>query len=211
MFKKSLLAVLSATLLFSGIAAAPANAVTIKVTSAPAINKYATVGTKVTATLAKLNVKTTKVSLQWFYNGKAIPKATAATYVISKTQKTGTLQLVETAMVGSTKKVLASNTIEIGKLWVGGVATLAYTDANQTSVTVSIPQVLPKPAEVTYGWLRDNFDILSDGKPVREIGVADHGATLAAKIEFKAPKGYTGVTLYTNDVSPAEVTRTYET
>lgn len=211
MFKKSLLAVLAATLLFSGIAAAPANAVTIKVTSAPAINKYATVGTKVTVTLAKLSVKTTKVMLQWFYNGKAIPKATAATYVIPKTQKTGTLQLVETAMVGSTKKVLASNTIEIGKLWVGGVATLSYTDANQTSVTVSIPQVLPKPAEVTYGWLRDNFDILSDGKPVREIAVADHGATLAAKVEFKAPKGYTGVTLYTNDVSPAEVTRTYET
>ncbi len=90
MFKKILLAVMASTLLLSGITAAPANAVTIKVVSAPTITKYAKVGSKLTAVGAKFNVKTTKVSWQWYYAGKAIPKATANTYVVKSTQKTGT-------------------------------------------------------------------------------------------------------------------------
>ncbi|MEY4079309.1 MAG: hypothetical protein RIS80_1078 [Actinomycetota bacterium] len=211
MLKKMFMAVMAATLLFSGITAAPASAVTIKVTSAPAINKYGTVGTKLTASVAKFNVKTTKVSWQWFYNGKAISKATANTYVIKSTQKTGTIKAVETVMIGSVKKVLTSNVLTIGKMWVSGKATLAYTDGGQTAVSIAAPQVLPQPASVTYGWLRDNFDILSDGAATRTIGVADRGATLAGKVVFKAPAGYTDATLLTNDIDVASVARTYET
>ncbi len=211
MFKKSLLAVLAATLLFSGITAAPASAVTIKVTSAPVIAKYATVGTKLTAALAKFNTKATKTSWQWYYNGKAIAKATANTYTIKTTQKTGTIKAVETAMFGKTKKVLASNVITIGQMWIGGVATLEYTDANQTSVTIKMPQILPKPKSISYNWLRNNFDILGDGTAVRTIQIPDHGSVLAAKVQVIAAKGYTSKTLYTNEVSPTEVARTYST
>jgi beta-glucanase (GH16 family) len=211
MFKKLLLVVLTASLLLSGLAAAPANAATIKVTSAPAIAKVATVGTKLTASLAKFSAKATKVSWQWFYNGKAIAKANEKTYTVKATQKTGTIKVVETAMFGKTKKVLASNVIEIGVMWISGTASLAYTDANQTSVTISMPQILPKPKSIEYKWLRNNFDILGDGKAVRAIQIPDRGSVLAAKVDVIAPKGYMSKTLYTNEVSPTAVTRTYNT
>jgi len=211
MFKKLLLVVLTASLLLSGLAAAPANAATIKVTSAPAIAKVATVGTKLTASLAKFSAKATKVSWQWFYNGKAIAKANEKTYTVKATQKTGTIKAVETAMFGKTKKVLASNVIEIGVMWISGTASLSYTDANQTSVTISMPQILPKPKSLEYQWLRNNSDILGDGTAVRTIQIPDHGSVIAAKVQVIAPKGYTSKTLFTNEVTPTEVTRTYNT
>lgn len=211
MFKKSLLAVLVASLLLSGIGAAPASAVTIKVTTAPAIAKYATVGTKLTATLARFNTKATKSSWQWYYNGKAIAKATTNSYTIKTTQKTGTIKAVQTAMFGKTKKVLSTNVITIGQMWIGGSATLAYTDANQTAVKISVPQVLPKPKSLTYKWLRNNFDILGDGKALRTLGIADRGSLLAAKIDVIAPKGYVSKTIFTNEVSPSAVELTYNT
>jgi beta-glucanase (GH16 family) len=209
MIKKLLLAVMASTLLLSGISAAPASAVTVKVIAAPAITKYAKVGSKVTATPAKLNVKTTKVTWQWYFAGKAIPKATSSSYVVKSTQKIGTLKAVETAYIGSLKKTFTSNVISIGKLWVSGKATVGYTDANQTTLAVTLPQILPAPAGVTYSWLRDNFDIYSDGTQTRTISLTDRGATIAAKIVVKAPAGYTDVTLLTNDIEPASVDRTY--
>jgi beta-glucanase (GH16 family) len=210
MLKKTLLALLAATLLFSGISATPANAVTIKVVSAPSITKYAKVGSKVSAVAAKFSLKTTKTTWQWYFAGKAIPKATASTYVVKSTQKTGSLKVVQTAYIGSVKKVLTSNVIYVGRLWTSGKATLRYTDANQTAVEVVLPQILPAPASVSYSWLRDNFDIYSDGTKTRTIGLTDRGATLAAKVVVKAPAGYTDLTLLTADIEPASVTRTYE-
>lgn len=209
--KKTLLAILAATLLLSGITSAPASAVTVKVLSAPTITSYAKVGSKVTAVAAKFSVKTTKVTWQWYYAGKAIPGATANTYVVKSTQKTGSLKAVETAYIGSLKKVLTSNVIFVGKLSVSGKAVLGYANNDQNSLSVVVPKILPAPAGVSYTWMRDGLDLYTEN-PVasRALNLTDRGAIMSAKVVIKAPTGYSDITLTTNNFQPAAVARTYE-
>lgn len=210
MFKKVLLAVLLSAGLLATSVVGSAEAASIKVTSAVSIAKYAAVGTKLTAAAAKFSAKPSKITWQWYFNSKAISKAQAKTFTITKAEKGGRVKVVETAYFGATKKTSTSNVIEVGKLWISGTASLAFATDNQT-LSVSVPQVLPKPASVEYVWLRNNFDILSDGLANRTVGIADAGATLAAKVTFKAPKGYDSVTMLTNDVEVAPKTRVYKT
>jgi beta-glucanase (GH16 family) len=185
-----------------------ASAATIKVVTPPSIAEVATVGTKLQVKVAKFNLKTTKVAWQWFYNGKAISKATTNTYTIKSTQKTGTLKAVETAYFGASKKTVSSNVINVGIMKVTGQASLNFLDGQKTAVAANLPTVLPKNASAEIVWLRDNFDILSDGRATRTVAVADRGSTLAAKITFKA-KGYKDVTVYSNDVNIDAKARTY--
>ncbi|MFM5903615.1 MAG: family 16 glycosylhydrolase [Microbacteriaceae bacterium] len=210
MFKKVLLATLLTAGLLGSSLVAPATAASVKLTTAVSIAKYAAVGTKLTAKDAKFSTKPSKITWQWYFNAKAIKKATSKTFTITKAEKGGSVKVVETAYFGKTKKTSTSNVIEVGKLWISGTASLAFGGDNKT-LTVTVPQVLPKPAATEFGWLRNNFDILSDGLATRTVSVADAGATLAAKVTFKAPKGYDSATLLTNDVDVASQTRVYKT
>ena len=210
--KKLLAPILIGALLLTGLGASAAFPATkVTVVSAPKINSYATVGTKVTATLAKFNIKASKVALEWLYNGKVVPKSTATSFVIKAGQSTGTLQLRETATVGTTKKVLVSNKINIGQLFVVTKPTLAYTDGNNTTLALTPGTVLPAPVSVTNSWVRDGATLLvTPSSLTRELQVADRGSIMAARSVFKAPAGYADLTVNSSNLTITSTSRVYE-
>jgi beta-glucanase (GH16 family) len=210
--KKLLAPILIGALLLTGLGASAAFPATkVTVVSAPKINLYAKVGTKVTATLAKFNLKASKVSLEWLYNGKVVPKSTATSFVIKASQSTGTLQLRETATVGTTKKVLTSNKINIGQLYVVTKPSLAYTDGTNTALAFTPGTVLPAPVSVTNSWVRDGAPLLITPTPLtREIQVSDRGAVIAGRQVFKAPTGYTDLTVNSSNLTVPAAARVYE-
>ena len=209
--KKLLAPILIGALLLTGLGASSAFPATkVTVVSAPKINSYATVGTKVIATLAKFNLKASKVTLEWLHNGKAVPKATATSFVIKASQGTGTLQLRETATVGTTKKVLTSNKINIGQLLVVTKPTLAYTDGTNSTLALTPGTVLPAPVSVTNTWVRDGAALLiTPSSLTREVQLADRGAVMAARSVFKAPAGYADLTVNSASLTVASAERTY--
>lgn len=208
--KKILAPILIGALLLTGLGASSASSATkVTVVSAPKINSYATVGTKVTATLAKFNLKATKVALEWLYNGKPVAKATTSSFVVKAAQASGTLQLRETATVGTTKKVLTSNKITIGQLFVVTKPTLAYTDGTNTTLALTPGTVLPAPVSVTNSWLRDGVALLTAASLTRELQVSDRGAAIVGRQVFKAPAGYKDLTVNTASVAIPATARTY--
>jgi beta-glucanase (GH16 family) len=210
--KKLLAPILIGALLLTGLGASSAFPATkVAVVAAPKINSYATVGTKVTATLAKFNVKASKVALEWLYNGKVVPKSTATSFVIKAAQSTGTLQLRETATVGTTKKVLVSNKINIGQLFVVTKPTLAYTDGTNTTLAFTPGTVLPAPVSVTNSWVRDGATLLvTPASLTREVQTADRGSVMAARSVFKAPTGYADLTVNGSNLTITSTSRVYE-
>ena len=210
--KKLLAPILIGALLLTGLGASAAFPATkVTVVSAPKINLYGKVGTRVTATLAKFNLKASKVTLEWLYNGKAVPKSTATSFVIKAAQSTGTLQLRETALVGTTKKILTSNKINIGQMYVVTKPTIAYTDGTNTTLALTSATVLPAPVSVTNTWVRDGSPLLiTPASLTRELQVADRGAVIAARQVFKAPTGYTDLTVSTSNLNIPAVARVYE-
>jgi beta-glucanase (GH16 family) len=210
--KKLLAPILIGALLLTGLGASSASsAPKVTVVSAPKISQYAKVGTKVTATLAKFNIKASKVALEWLYNGKAVPKSTATSFVVKSSQSTGTLQLRQTSTVGTTKKVLTSNKIYIGQLFVVSRPTLSYTDGTNTTLVLTPGKVLPAPVSVTNTWVRDGAALLiTPAALTREVQVADRGAVMAARSVFKAPVGYADLTLNSGNMTVASANRVYE-
>jgi beta-glucanase (GH16 family) len=208
--KRFVAPILLGALVLGGMGITPANsAVKVTVVSAPAINNFAKIGTKVAATLAKFNIKASKVSLEWLYNGKAVPKATASTFVIPAAEATGTLQLRETAIVGTTKKVLTSNKINIGQLFVAAKPALVYTDGSNSTLTFSAFTVLPAPLTTTYDWLRNGEVLKNNASTTRMITTADRGTAIAGKVSFKAPAGYTDLSITTDNINIASSNRVY--
>ncbi len=210
--KKILAPILIGALLLTGLGASSASSATkVTVVSAPKINQFAKVGTKVTATLAKFNIKASKVALEWLYNGKPVAKSTATSFVIKAAQSTGTLQLRETATVGTTKKVLTSNKISIGQLFVVTKPTLTYTDGTNAVLALTPGTVLPTPVSVTNSWVRDGAALLvTPVSLTREVQLADHGAVMAARSVFKAPAGYADLTVNSPNMTIASTARVYE-
>lgn len=209
--RKTLTAVLIAALAFVGLGATPASsAVKITVSAAPSIDKFATVGSKVTATLAKITPKPTKATLEWLFNGKPVAKATATTYRIAANQSSGTLQLRETALIGTTKKVLVSNTIKIGQLVVVANPQIAYTDGTNTALVITPAQVLPAPVSVAYAFARGTEVLYNpDNVMTRTISLADAGTQIAAAAAIKAPAGYADIVLKSPALTIASVARVY--
>ncbi|MEY4349513.1 MAG: hypothetical protein RL719_810 [Actinomycetota bacterium] len=209
--KKILAPILIGALLLTGLGASSAfSATKVTVVSAPKINQFATVGTKVTATLAKFNIKASKVALEWLYNGKAVPKSTATTFVIKAAQSTGTLQLRETATVGTTKKVLTSNKINIGQLFVVTKPAIAYTDGTNSTLALTPGTVLPAPVSVTNSWVRDGAAlVVTPASLTRDVQVADRGSVMVARSVFKAPAGYVDLTVNSTPLAIASAERTY--
>ena len=209
--RKTLAVIAIASLALVGLGVSPASSATkITVTAAPAINKFATVGTKVAATLAKISPKPSKATLEWLYNGKPVAKATATTYKIPANQNTGSLQLRETAIVGTTKKVVLSNTIRIGELFVVAKPQLAYTDGSNTALVITPAQVLPAPVSISYAFARDTETLYNpDNTLTHTISLADAGTAMAASAKIKAPAGYFDTVLKSPNLTIASTARTY--
>ena len=209
--RKILAAVVIASFAIIGLGVAPAtSAVKITVTAAPAINKFATVGTKVAATLAKITPKPSKATLEWLYNGKAIAKATATTYKIPASQAAGKLQLRETAVIGTAKKVVLSNIIEIGQLFVVANPQLAYTDGTNTTLAITAAQVLPAPVSIGYAFARGTETLYNpDNSLTHTISLADAGTQIAASAKIKAPAGYADIVLKSPALTIASTQRVY--
>jgi len=208
MFRKVLAAIAVLGFLAAGQSASSASAP--KVVSAPSINNYATVGTTVKLVHAKFS-PTGKITTAWYYNGKAIAGATGTSYKISSKQATGTLQVKETATISGKKLTSASNTIFVGKLYVVGAPTVAYTDGTQTTMKATLPtQVLPAPTELKYQWLRNGFDLPGENTDTHTVATSDKGALISIKVTYTAPKGYLSKDLTSATLQPAELTRVYQ-
>jgi beta-glucanase (GH16 family) len=209
--RKILAAVVIASFAVAGLGVAPASsAVKITITASPSIDKFATVGSKVVAAPAKISPKPSKFTLEWLYNGKPIAKATATSYKIPANQPTGTLQLRETAIVGTAKKVLVSNTIKIGELFVVANPQISYTDGTNTSLAITAAQVLPAPESIKYTFARDTETLYNpDNAMTHTLSLADAGTQIAASAKIKAPAGYADIVLKSPALSIASTQRVY--
>ena len=209
--RKILAAVVIASFAIVGLGVAPASsAVKITVTVPAAINKFATVGTRVLATLAKITPKPSEATLEWLYNGKPIAKATATTYKIPASQATGKLQLRETAVIGSIKKVVVSNTIKIGELFVVANPQISYTDGTNTTLAITAAQVLPAPVSIGYAFARDTETLYNpDNVMTHTLTIADSGTQIAASAKIKAPVGYADTVLKSPALAIASTQRVY--
>jgi beta-glucanase (GH16 family) len=208
MIRKGLALVAAVSFLLLGQQASNAT-VAPKVVTAPSITKYATVGSTVRVTHAKFN-QTAKLTTAWYYNGKAIAGATGATYKVTAKQATGTLQARESAKFGAKTLTTVSNIINIGKLYIVGNASIAYTDGTQTTLKATPPtQVLPAPTEVQYQWLRNGFDIPNETTDTHTVATSDKDALVSVKITYIAPRGYLSKDLKSTELRPAALVRTY--
>ena len=193
--------------LFAGQSAS--SAVAPKVVTAPSINKFATVGTTVKLIHAKFS-PTGKITTAWYYNGKVIAGATGNSYKISSKQATGTLQVKETAKISGKTLTTLSNKISVGKLYVVGAPTIAYTDGTQTAIKATLPtQVLPAPSAIKYQWLRNGFDLPSETTDTHTVATSDKGAYVSVKITYTSPKGYLSKDLTSATLQPAALSRSY--
>jgi beta-glucanase (GH16 family) len=200
---------LLAAMSFLLIGQSASSAVVPKVVTPPSISSYATVGTTVKLVHAKFS-PTGKITTAWYYNGKVIAGATGATYKVTAKQASGTLQAKDTVTISGKKLVAVSNTIDLGKLYIEGTSSIAYTDGTQVAFKATPPtKVLPAPTEVKYQWLRNGFDIPGETTDTHTVATSDKGALVSVKITYIAPRGYLSKDVKSAEVRPAELVRTY--
>lgn len=154
----------------------------------PAISGTAAVGKTLTGRPGTWGPKPVKLQYQWLRNGKAIPKATGATYKLAAADAgkritfrvTGTLGGYTTATQtsGATAAVLRS---------------LSAAPAPAVAGTVKVGQTLsakpgtwkPAPVKLSYQWLRNGSAIKGATKSTYKLTSADGGAKISVRVTGK--------------------------
>ena len=205
--RKSAALVVALSLLLLGQTAS--SAAVPRVVTAPSITKFAAVGSTLKLVHAKYSAAA-KVTTAWLYNGKAIAGATGTSYKVTSKQATGTIQVKETAKIGSKTLTAVSNRVTVGQLYVSSAPVISYTDETQTTMKVTLAPALPSPGVITYKWLRNGFDIPNETADTHVVATSDRGAQVSVRVTYGAPKGYRPLDVESLAQTPADLTRIYE-
>ena len=182
---------LIAALLLSSLTIQPATAAPT-VVKAPSISLAAN-GKSVTATPAQWST-TAKSSFKWLLNGKAVSGAKNAFTPTTK-QKGSTLVYVE-SLAGVTSR---SNSLVIGQVFLKGVASIAFTDATSTKLSVTLAPTVPANAKATVTWFRGPFEVEGATGLTYDVATADQDSEITASVVYAA-KGFTPAKTITSGI-----------
>ena len=191
-------AVVISSLLLAGVSAA-SGAVAKKNLAAPSIPVMIGTGETVTVTKGRWN-QTVAQSYQWLLDGKAISKATKASYLVPVTALGRKLSVIETAKFKDGKSLTkTSSSRVVGQLVVSGTSSIAFKTPEKTSLVLTSPN-LPKPtATKTITWYAGGSLIEAENSAELLIDERFDSLEVTARVVF-THAGYSPLTQDANSI-----------
>ena len=141
-------------------------------------------GDTLTANISGITPNGATLSYQWYRNGVAISGATNQTYIVadSASDTIGSLLAVKVTGTGNYVGTLESNTVEIGRIPLGGSVSIDGTTALGDTLTLNTASLIPSDATTSIVWLREGSIISGvDGSSYTITG-SDIGKAISVQV-----------------------------
>lgn len=152
-------------------------------------------GQPVTATVGTWSPKPDSLVLQWLRDGKPISGATAASYKLGAADVGHSVSMRVTATkagIGSVQATSAARSVAGVKFSKVGSVTLKGTAKVRKTLSAKVGKFSPRPAKVSYQWLRNGQPIVGAVKSKYKLTKVDKAAKVSVRITATKP-GYNPV------------------